>query len=235
MLERSAYPRKEIIIGFNNVSWPPYLIKENNGKIHGIMIDVMKEIAQKHGFSVKIAPLPEKRAIRGIAGGEIDAYSKAKEWVDDPNAYLWTDPVLDSTDVLIFPKDRPVKFATPEDLNGKKIGAILGYRYPLLEPYFADGRIKRDDVKKDSLMLRKLLKGRDDAAIINKLVAFWVIRQNPELKGQFAFSEKAVGKAGCRFMFSSKGDWQPFIQLFNRELADMKADGRLDAIVRKYQ
>ena len=226
---------KEIIIGFNNVAWPPYLIKEDNGKIHGIMIDVMKEVAQKHGFSVKIMPLPEKRAIKGIAAGEIDVYSKAKDWVDDPSAYLWTDPVVDSTDVLIFPKDRPVKFETPDDLKGKKMGAILGYRYPLLEPYFADGRINRDDVKKDSLMLAKLLKGRDDAAIINKLVAFWVIRQHPEFKGTFAFSEKPVGKAGCRFMFTPKQSWGPFIEIFNNELAAMKEDGRLEAIVRKYQ
>jgi polar amino acid transport system substrate-binding protein len=226
---------REIIVGFNNVSWPPYLVEETNGKIHGIMMDVMKAIASKHGFSVKITPLPEKRAIRGMAQGDIDAYSKAKEWVQNPNAYLWTDPVVDSTDVLIFPKDRPVHFETPDDLDGKKIGAILGYRYPLLEPYFADGRIKRDDVKKDSLMLAKLLRGRDDAAIINKFVAYWVIRQNPEFKDKFAFSEKPVGEAGCRFMFTPKQNWGPFIEAFNKELTSMKGDGRLDAIVRKYQ
>ena len=226
---------KEIVVGFNNVAWPPYLIKEQNGKDRGILIDVMTMIASKHGFSVKIEPLPEKRALRGITSGDIDAYSKAKEWVADPKGYLWTDPIVESTDVLIFPKDRPVKFETSDDLKGKKIGTILGYRYPLLEPYFGNGRIKRDDVKKDSLMLRKLLRNRDDAAIINKLVAFWVMRQNPELKGKFDFSDKPVGKAGCRFMFTTKGDWQPFIQTFNQELALMKTDGRLDAILQKYQ
>ena len=226
---------KEIIVGFNNVAWPPYLIEEANGKIQGIMIDVMKAIASKHGYSIKIKALPEKRAIRGMTRGDIDAYSKAKEWVKNPKAYLWTDPVVDSTDVLIFPKDRPVDFETPDDLKGKKIGAILGYRYPLLEPYFADGRIKRDDVKKDSLMLGKLLRGRDDAAIINKFVALWVIRQYPEFKGKFAFSEKPVGTAGCGFMFTAKRNWGPFIDIFNNELAAMKGDGRLDAIVQRYQ
>jgi ABC-type amino acid transport substrate-binding protein len=70
--------------------------------------------------------------------------------------------------------------------------------------------------------LAKLLKGRDDAAIINKLVAFWVIRQNPEFKGKFAFSEKPVGKAGCGFMFTPKQNWGPFIETFNKELAAMK-------------
>ncbi len=232
---RATPQNKEIIVGFNSVAWPPYLIKETNGKIHGIMIDVIKEIAAKHGFSVKIMELPEKRAIRGMVSGEIDAYSKAKEWVAEPDAYLWTDPVVESTDVLIFPKDRPVDFETPDDLTGKTIGAILGYRYPTLEPYFADGRIERDDVKKDSLMLRKLLRGRDDAAIINKLVAFWVIRKNPEFKGKFAFSETPVGTAGCRVMFTAKQNWQPFIALFNKELALMKTDGRLNEIIRKYQ
>jgi ABC-type amino acid transport substrate-binding protein len=117
---------KEIIVGFNNVAWPPYLLKETNGKIHGIMIDVMKEIASKHGFSVKITPLPEKRAIRGIAGGDIDAYSKAKEWVENPEAYLWTDPVVDSTDVLIFPKDRPVDLRRRTISRGKKSERFWG-------------------------------------------------------------------------------------------------------------
>lgn len=226
---------KEIIVGFNHVAWPPYLIKEANGKIHGIMMDVMKAIASKHGFSVKITPLPEKRAIRSMVRGDIDAYTKAKQWVKNPNAYLWTDPVVDSTDVLIFPKDRPVDFETPDDLKGKTVGTILGYRYPLLEPYFADGRITRDDVKKDSLMLSKLLRGRDDAAIINKFVAHWVIRQNPEFKGKFAFSEKSLGTAGCGFMFTAKQNWGPFIELFNNALATMKEDGRLEAIVQKYR
>ena len=49
---------KEIVVGFNNVAWPPYLIEETDGKIHGILIDVMEAIASKHGFSVKITPLP---------------------------------------------------------------------------------------------------------------------------------------------------------------------------------
>ena len=66
-------------------------------------------------------------------------------------------------------------------------------------------------------------------------MAFWVIQQNPEFKGQFGFSEKPVGKAGCGFMFTAKRNWAPFIEMFNNELSAMKADGRLDAIVQKYQ
>ncbi len=231
----STPENKQIVVGFNNVAWPPYLIAESNGKMHGILIDVMKAIASKHGFSIKIKPLPEKRALRGIASGDIDTYAKAKEWVADPEAYLWTDPIVESTDLLIFPKGHPVKFQTADDLKGKRIGTILGYRYPLLEPHFADGRIERDDVKKDSLMLRKLLRNRDDAAVINKLVAFWVMRQNPELKGKFDFSENPVGRAGCRFMFATGRDWTSFIETFNKELALMKSDGRLDSILQKYQ
>jgi hypothetical protein len=37
------------------------------------------------------------------------------------------------------------------------------------------------------------------------------------------------------FMFTAKRNWAPFIEMFNNELSAMKADGRLDAIVQKYQ
>jgi|GEM_PF-2114356 len=36
-------------------------------------------------------------------------------------------------------------------------------------------------------------------------------------------------------MFTAKRNWGPFIEMFNNELSAMKADGRLDAIVQKYQ
>ncbi len=36
-------------------------------------------------------------------------------------------------------------------------------------------------------------------------------------------------------MFTPKQNWGPFIEIFNKELAAMKDDGRLNAIISKYQ
>lgn len=226
---------KEIRLGLHDSGWPPYIVHEKDGKAYGIMIDVMKAVAEKHSYTLKILPLPEKRAVKGIESGHIDAYPKAREWVADPDIHLWTDPVVVSTDVLVFPKDQPLRFVKADDLAGKNIGAVLGYRYPLLEPHFADGRIQRNIVKNEKMLLRKLLRKRDDAAILNRHVALWMIRQEPKFQGVFAFSETPIGEAGYRFMLTSKRNWGPFIEIFNEELAAMKTDGRLSLILKKYQ
>lgn len=85
------------------------------------------------------------------------------------------------------------------------------------------------------MLLRKLLRKRDDAAILNRHVALFMIRQEPKFQGVFAFSETPIGEAGYRFMLTSKRNWGPFIEIFNEELAAMKTDGRLALILKKYQ
>jgi ABC-type amino acid transport substrate-binding protein len=61
---------KEILVGFNNVAWPPYLIKETNGEIHGIMMDVMKEIAQKTRLFRQDYVAPGEKGHQGHSFGQ---------------------------------------------------------------------------------------------------------------------------------------------------------------------
>ena len=225
---------KEIVLTFKG--WPPYLIREKDGRSGGFMFDVLQTVAAANGYEVAVKSYPEKRGAMMMNKGKVDVRAKAKEWVKNPEHYIWTNPVVESTDLLVFLKDNPTVFTRPEDLFGKRIGAGLGYGYPLLDSYFADKRITRSDTKSVSAMLMMLSKRRTDAAITNKLVALWVIRQNPKLQREkFEFSEKPVGKAGYRFMFTPEHNWKPFAELFNQELEKMRGDGRLEKIMKKYQ
>lgn len=235
--EFSAAPKdREVVLGVSDASWPPYIIRHaGNEATRGIMVDAMRGITSGLGYRLTIRAFPEKRSLSKLADGEVDAHSKAKEWVDSPERYIWSDPVVHSIDRLVFLKSRQVVFDRPEDLFGKHVATILGYGYPLLEPYFVSGRILRDDVKSGQVMLLKLNKGRGDAGIITEIVALWLIRQHPEFKDKFAFSKKRVGKAPYRFMFTAKHNWKPFVAQFNRELAKMKKDGRLERILSRYK
>lgn len=233
----NAHPAdKEIILSFNTAGWPPYLINEEKGASSGgIMVDVLQAVASQHGYKIAVTPYPEKRGLLYLDEGKVDVFPKAKEWTKSPEKYIWTDPVLYSSDVLVFMRDKPLDYKSPGDFFSKQIGTVRGYIYPLFDSYFEDSRIFRDDAESEHQMLLKLLRHRYEVAIINKIVALWIIRNEPEFREQFEFSEKYVGSAAYRFMFTSKYDWGPFAEKFNQELKRMKADGRLEKILLRYR
>ncbi len=225
---------REIIFNVGAEGWPPYSIVEGDGKISGIMTDVLLIVAAKYGIKVRITTFPSKRGAYMLESGEIDARPKAKEWVKEPEKFIWSDPVLNSVDVLISLKEKKLDFKSLDDLIGKRIGTHFGYGYPTLEPFFASGKIERWDSHSQKHMLEMVTWGRTDAAIFNKFVALWLIKTEFQLEGKIDFSEKKIAEAGYRFMFTPKHDWQPFVDFFNKELIQMKENGKLTKIIEKY-
>lgn len=214
--------------------WPPYIIAEKTPR--GIMVDVMRQIAATANLEIQFINYPDKRALMRLCDGTVDAYPKSRDWVTDPADYLWTDPVLNSQDVLIFRKGKTWDFSQPHERNEKRIGCVFGYRYPKLEPFFASQKLKRANAPNSKAMLLMLARGRTEAAVANKNVALWLMGTTFELnRNDFEFSEKPLGTAPYAFAFSRTKRWERFIALFNRELAAMKKDGRFQAILEKYR
>jgi len=171
-----------------------------------------------------------------VEKGDLDAWFDAREWCSEPRRYLWTDAIIESEDRLICRKAHPLVFNRIEDLFGKTIGTQLGYFYPRLGNYFDSGNIIRADTLSEASMLKMLVLGRTDAAVINQQVALWVIRNTPDIhRSDFTFCDRAVDSAGYRIMFTRRRPWSPFIEAFNADLRAMKQDGRLDRIVNAYR
>jgi polar amino acid transport system substrate-binding protein len=223
----------EIII-FNTTpkGYPPYLIKEAGKQERGIMLEVLQIIATKLDYVVETKGIPTKRVEKLINIGDLDATAKAKEWVPNPEDYEFTNVIVRARDVLFSLKKTPIKFQAVEDLFDKDIGTHLGFSYPMLETYFKDKRIRRNDTANGAAMLKMVLKERTDAAVINELVAKWLIRQK-HWQGKFVVSEKEIGGFDYRIMFNKK--WKSFVQKFNQELTLMKQNGELEKIISKYK
>ncbi|MCB2145381.1 MAG: transporter substrate-binding domain-containing protein [Deltaproteobacteria bacterium] len=226
---------KTIRLGVPPHGWPPYIIVHQD-RISGIAVDIVRDIGTRRGFVINIHHYPEKRAHKMVEQGKIDAWPDAKEWSATPERFLWTDPIVESEDRLIYRKNTPVVFNRIEDLFGKTIGTHLGYYYPRLERHFENGNIVRADTHGEPAMLKMLFLGRTDAAVINKLVALWVIKSDRQMQGaDFTFSEQIVDRAGYRIMFTRRHDWAPFINDFNTDLKAMKQDGRIDQMLSRYR
>ena len=229
--------KNEIIYGNNIGGWPPYNIVPKNDMIKpfGISQDIINEVTDLYGIELRNERYPEKRNQLYLLEGKIDLRSKAKEWVENPDLFYWSDPYIDVTEVIMYLKSKPLTIISIEDLFDKTIGTRLGYGYQLFKEYFEHDKIIRQDSTNDILLFRMLASERTDAAIVNKTVALWTIKENPEFNDLFEFTELEVGTAGYRFMFTKKYDWRPFIKFLDKELKQMKEDGRLNKILLKYK
>ena len=212
--------------------YPPYLIVENRAP-SGIMWDVMSLIADRLGYELIAEKIPRKRVDQMLLDGYIDATPRAREWTDEPGKFLFTDPVVAIEEVFFIPKDSELAYRTPEDLFSRTVVTHLGYIYPTLEPHFESGRIRRFDVARDRDMFFYVLHGnRFDAAVADRLVGQWFLR-NEGLREHFRTSAESISTFGFRIML--RKDWQDFADEFNRELARIRENGELDAILANYR
>ncbi|PPK52110.1 substrate-binding periplasmic protein [Marinobacter persicus] len=212
--------------------YPPYLIVDGKEPA-GIMWDVVSLIVPRLGYQVEPRQVPRKRVDRMVTEGYLDATPRAIEWTRHPEHYLFTDPIVHVEEVFFFPKSSKLQFETLEDLTGKTIVTPLGYVYPKLEPYFKSGKIKRFEVSNERNMFHHLRYGDEfDAALADRLVGHWLLREEG-LKGYFRLSDNTLSRYGFRLML--RPDWKDFAEAFNRELAKIRENGELDAILARYR
>ena len=209
--------------------FPPYVISTPPA---GIMFDVLKHIAQQQNIHVVPERIPENRVYTLLDNNKLDAHASALEWVERPENYLFSDPVLKVRDVVFTRENFPFNFNKVEDLLGRSVGVHTGYSYQSLSQYFEDGKIKRLDSNNELYMLKMLSRNRLDIAIITEHVGLWLIKKN-KIKQRFNISKKAVDTTDYRLVFSK--NWQPFLIEFNKALAIMKANGKLKEILSRYR
>lgn len=212
--------------------YPPYLIV-NQDAPSGIMWDVVSLISERLGYQVVAQKVPRKRVDQMLLDGYIDGTSRAEEWVRNPENFLFTEPVVDIQEVFFTPKQAGETYHSPEDLFSKTLVTHLGYLYPALQPHFKSGAINRFDVSRDRDMFSFLLHGeRFDAAVADLLVGKWILK-NEGMRDQFTASSGGISSYGFCVMVR-KGS-QPFVDEFNAELARIRENGELNAILANYQ
>ena len=227
-----ALAQKTIRLNVAPGGFPPYTIVDKSQPASGLMVELLSQIAAKAGYKVITQEIPRNRVESMMRQNALDASPRAREWTRAPNDFLFSEPVLQVRDVVLSRKNAPFAYSTPESLFGKRVGTVLGFVYPVLEPYFAKKQITRVDVASEKSLLAMLNLHRVDVVLINEFSALWHI--NSENWGYtFAYSKNEVQSYPYRMMFGKK--WQPFVQVFNRELAAMKKDGSLDRLIQKYQ
>lgn len=222
------------VFNFNVSSngYPPYLIVGEDGP-SGIMWDVVSLISERIGYTLVAEKVPRKRVDQMLLDGYVDGTARAKEWTEHPENYLFTDPIVNIEEVFFMPKNSGTHYETPDDLISSTLITRLGYHYPVLEPYFKKGLIRRFDASRDRDMFIFTLHGdRFDATVADRLVGQWFIK-NEGLRDKFRISYNNISQYG--FCIMLRKDWKAFARAFNAELARIRKNGELDAILANYR
>lgn len=210
--------------------YPPYAMVAEDGSFGGILLELLQSALPEH--RILISEFPRKRIDSFILGGVVDGTFRAPEWTSEPDRFIFSDPILEVRDVLLSPRQRPLRYEGPASIHDKKVLAHLGYSYPELEPAFASGQAERHDLRDERDMFRRLLSGeRYDAVVMGERVAHWVIQQEG-WDGHFVSYPIQSSKVGYRLMMAPAN--ADTMALFNSRLEALQNSGDLERILQRY-
>jgi len=170
-----------------STSWgPPFLLPQSGPPgepRRGLIPDWYAAPARALGQPLAITYVPPLRLAQdGAAHQDLRCFG-ARAWVP-AGVVSWYEnaarPFLAIEEVLVGHGGSPVVHDLAR-LQGRRIGAVAGYRYPALEAAFDSGRLLRDNAPNELAMLRKQLRGHTDYAVIRR----WTLEHMRQLDPQW--------------------------------------------------
>lgn len=223
---RAAEPPPLRVVAPTNQSMP-ILGMEGQVPVDGLLKDLGELLAQRLGTGAEFVPLPSKRAGPAVASGAADLLCYVKpEWLDGP--LLWTSPFLAGAGVIAAGPQMP-PLARLQDLQGERLGTVLGYRYPVIERAFAQPML-REDVPDAYTNLRRLALGRLRYAVTERATLAYFVRVNPgsQLREVLVVEDYLLGCA-------LRPDRPDLLPALNKAIAHIRADGSLEALQARYR
>ncbi|WP_275667854.1 substrate-binding periplasmic protein [Marinobacter salexigens] len=122
----SASDAKVFRFNISPNGYPPYMIVDQDAP-SGIMWDVASLITERLGYQIAAKKIPRKRVDQMLLDGYIDGTSRAVEWTQNPQDFLFTEPIVKVQEVFFTPKSTEETYNSPEDLFSKTVVTHLGY------------------------------------------------------------------------------------------------------------
>lgn len=228
---------KDQTLRFNAVSsgWPPYSFLDTKGNPAGILVDALPLFLKNHHYTLEVTTYPLVRAEKAMEEGQIDVMIRSKNWTKNPNDFYWSDPIILNRDIILSLKKSPIEFNTLENLRGKRIGTIYGFKYPTLEPLFNSKKLERIDAQNTENSLKMLVHHHVDGIVISEAVAKWMIRNDKDLKDTFHFSKNIIDQNSIEYRFRKDDRLIPIIKIINEAIAKNKIDKSFDKLIEAYQ
>ncbi|WP_319586957.1 transporter substrate-binding domain-containing protein [uncultured Desulfobulbus sp.] len=222
------------VLRLANGEWPPYTGRHLPGQ--GCDSQVVTEAFAMEGVRVEYEFLPWARGLLLSQNGVVDG---AVEWAGTAEQrqthFVNSDPLSRQEWVFFHHRETSYSWEHLDDLKDRTIGLTIGYAY---NDVFADLRKQQPamftEAASDLLNFKKLLSGRIDLFPIERAVGYFLIKKDlsPEERAKLAEDPKPLAEFTPYLLLSRvvPGNEQR-MQLFDRGLQQLKANGRYQAIM----
>lgn len=217
--------KKKLVMG-TNAEFPPYEYVDDNGKIVGIDAEIAQAVAEKMGYELEIRDMKFDSLITAVQSGNID-FALAGMTVSEERllSVNFSDTYATGVQVVIVKEGSEI--AGIDDLQGKMIGVQSGTTGDIYcTDDYGQEHVKQYD--SGALAVAALMNGQVDCVVIDNEPAKNFVKANAGLKildTEYTVEDYAAAIAK---------DNQELLDAFNKALAELKAEGKLDEIINRY-
>lgn len=212
-----------------DTTFAPFEYQDENGEYIGIDIELIAAIAEDQGFEYELQPLGFDAACAALESAQVDGVIAGMSIKPDRlEKYDFSDPYFDSAVVVAAKADSGI--TTLEDLRGKTIAVKNGtegasYAESIKDEY----QLELKYFDESPYMYQEVTTGNAAACVEDyEIMRFGVQNGN----GLAMVGEKQVAS---QYGFAvKKGEDAELLEMFNKGLANVKANGKYDEILGKY-
>ncbi|VXB42142.1 substrate-binding periplasmic protein [Pseudomonas sp. 8O] len=213
-------------------SWAPYWIVEDQ-RVSGIFHELMLALDERLPEHLQAShPLPPLRTQKLFRDGQLQIECcVSKSWRNDSDqeaVSLWTVPVLETEEMLIFAPGRRFTYQHLQDLRGRSIATVRGYGYAGSE-YF-----QRNDGADARALIYLVAQGRSEAGILDRLEWLYLRHEDAQLQAPRWQVEEGPTINRSQLRLRLHRQLAGRLEVFNAAIRSLQADGTLARIVARY-
>ncbi|MBQ3053952.1 MAG: transporter substrate-binding domain-containing protein [Clostridia bacterium] len=210
----------------------PFEYTDASGNFVGIDVDILAAVAEDQGFKYELNSLGWDASIAACQAGQADAMiAGASITAERKNSgWIFSEGYYTATQCMAVAKDANI--ASFEDLKGKTVAAKTGtqgatYAESLKEQYGFEISYLEDS----PTMYQTVLGGQAVACFEDTPIMAASIKDG-DLALKIVEGSENEGSPYGLAIFDAKN--QEFVDMFNKGLANIKANGKYDEIIAKY-
>ncbi len=229
---RPALAETVLKVGGTPTGVPFTFLDTKTNTVQGIMVDLIRAVGDKAGFTAEIVPMQFSTLIAALTAGKIDAISAAM-YISPARQQVidFSTPVYSYGEGLFVPASNAADYQTLADLKGMTVGAQVGTVY--VEPLkksglFADVRIYDTipDIMRD-VNIGRLQAGFADYPIVAYNLKLGLF---PAVRLVRSYTSTIVGSIGI----GVRKDETALLAKINDVLSGLQQDGTIKAILAKW-
>lgn len=213
--------------------WPPYTMLKD-GEVRGIDADLLRLVLTNLGVSYEIRIEPWKRCLHRMNNKQVDILLDA--FYSEERAQLMiypSEPMAETNLLLFYAKERPHAVNSVAELSGLRVGTEPGYAYAN-EAFMSGSHFIREDAPTLEANLGKLLRGRVDLVITDRIVALYTAK-TLGIEALIDYNAKPLFKNDAVYAIIRRSSkLAELATAFDAELKRVKAGAEYQEILQRY-